>query len=90
DYCVNNEKADSFYEGARRIIRGLDRDAFVPDMAGIRPKLAGGGVKDFAITHEATRGLEGAINLVGIESPGLTACLAIARHVGKMVQEILT
>ncbi|MGE5237540.1 MAG: NAD(P)/FAD-dependent oxidoreductase, partial [Chloroflexota bacterium] len=40
DYCVNNEKADSFYEGARRIIRGLDRDAFVPDMAGIRPKLA--------------------------------------------------
>jgi L-2-hydroxyglutarate oxidase LhgO len=89
DYSVNSEKADIFYGGASRIIRGLDRQALVPDMAGIRPKLAGEGIRDFVIAHEAARGLEGAINLVGIESPGLTACLAIARYVGGMAREVL-
>jgi L-2-hydroxyglutarate oxidase LhgO len=88
DYTVDTKKADAFYEGARKIIQGLDRDAFVPDMAGIRPKLAGEGVRDFVIAHEAARGLEGAINLVGIESPGLTACLAIARIVARIVGEV--
>lgn len=89
DYGVNSGKADVFYESASRIIRGLDREAFVPDMAGIRPKLGGEGVRDFVIIHEKDRGLEGAVNLVGIESPGLTACLAIARHAGTMVREIM-
>ncbi len=58
-------------------------------MAGIRPKLRGEGVRDFYIRHEADRGLPGLVNLVGIESPGLTACLAIARTVEGLVDEYL-
>ncbi|MCK7467577.1 MAG: hypothetical protein MZU91_05260 [Desulfosudis oleivorans] len=58
-------------------------------MAGVRPKIAGEGTKDFAIRHEADRGLEGFINLVGMESPGLTACLSVARLVGRLVKEVM-
>ncbi|MFW0860216.1 MAG: hypothetical protein AAGB97_08730 [Dehalococcoidia bacterium] len=61
-----------------------------PEMAGIRPKLEGpdGDFRDFVIRHEHDRGLPGFINLVGIESPGLTACPAIAKYVGSMIREI--
>jgi L-2-hydroxyglutarate oxidase LhgO len=41
--------------------------------------------RDFIIKDESDRGFEGLINLIGIESPGLTSCLAIARHVDGMV-----
>lgn len=60
-----------------------------PDTAGIRPKLSREGEpsRDFVIRHEADRGLPGLINLVGIESPGLTAALAIGALVGRMVRE---
>ncbi|MBI5641256.1 MAG: NAD(P)/FAD-dependent oxidoreductase [Nitrospirae bacterium] len=91
DYAVDPGKRDSFYEGAVRIIPGLDREAFIPDMAGIRPKLYGEGdkVRDFVISDEADKGLPGLINLVGIESPGLTASPAIAKMVAGMVQKYL-
>ncbi|MBF0317034.1 MAG: NAD(P)/FAD-dependent oxidoreductase [Nitrospirae bacterium] len=88
DYTVDDSKRDRFYEGACKIIRGIDKDALVADMAGVRPKIKGEGVQDFLIRHENKRGLEGFINLVGIESPGLTACLAIASRVGKFVDDI--
>jgi L-2-hydroxyglutarate oxidase LhgO len=45
--------------------------------------------KDFIIRHESNRGLAGLINLVGIESPGLTASLAIGRYVKAIVAEII-
>jgi len=43
--------------------------------------------RDFVIAHEEKAGFPGLINLIGIESPGLTASLAIARYVGRMVKE---
>lgn len=88
DYTVDASKRDSFYEGARKFINGLDKDAFFPDMAGIRPKLARDDFRDFIINNEAEKGLDGLINLVGIESPGLTASLAIAEYVGSIVDRL--
>lgn len=89
DYRVDAGMRNSFYERAGRIIKGLNRESFSPDMAGIRPRAGGGGEGDFVIRHESDRGLEGLINLVGIESPGLTASLAISREVYKMVADYL-
>lgn len=62
-----------------------------PNMSGIRAKLQGPGdpFRDFVIRHEEDRGLPGLINLIGIESPGLTSAPAIAEMVGEMVDEIL-
>ena len=60
-------------------------------MCGIRPKLQGPGedVRDFVISEENRLGLPGWVNLVGIESPGLTACMAIAKRVSNLVQQIM-
>lgn len=89
DYSVSSSKRDAFFEGASRIIKGLEKEAFMPDMSGIRPKISGEGVKDFIIREESDKRLPGLINLVGIESPGLTACIAIARYVADIVGRIL-
>jgi L-2-hydroxyglutarate oxidase LhgO len=56
-------------------------------MAGIRPKIKGDGIKDFVIKDEIYRGMAGFINLIGIESPGLTASLSIAKHVKSMIHQ---
>ncbi len=87
DYRTDPSKGQTFYEGAASIIEGLDPRAFVPEMAGIRPKLAarGAGPRDFVIADEAGEGSPGFINLIGIESPGLTAAPAIAEYVSGMV-----
>lgn len=90
DYKVDGNKRDLFYDGASRIIRGLDREFLVPDMAGIRPKIRGAGIKDFVIKHEKEKGLEGFINLIGIESPGLTAAPSIAKMVRGIISEVLS
>ena len=60
-------------------------------MAGIRPKLQepGGDIKDFVIRDESDKNLPGFINLIGIESPGLTASPAIAEYVGGLVVDLL-
>ncbi|HVN72089.1 MAG TPA: NAD(P)/FAD-dependent oxidoreductase [Desulfomonilia bacterium] len=86
-YDVNPSHAKYFLESAKRLLPFLDEDDLMPDMAGIRPKIQppGGEVRDFVIRHEADRGLFGLINLIGIESPGLTSCLAI----GEMVKGLL-
>jgi len=83
DYAVHESKRHSFAESVRRILPCIEDNDLVPDMSGIRAKLQGKGepVRDFVIIHEKERGLEGLINLIGIESPGLTASAAIARHV---------
>ena len=59
-----------------------------PDMSGIRPKLQteGGKVQDFVIREESDKGLPGFVNLVGIESPGLTASPAIAKYVRRLME----
>ncbi|MCX8030727.1 MAG: NAD(P)/FAD-dependent oxidoreductase [Thermodesulfovibrionales bacterium] len=89
DYQVSPVKRDYFYESANRIISGLEREYFLPDFSGIRPQLKGDGFKDFLIKHEIDEGLPGFINLIGIESPGLTASLAIGRMINNMVSHIL-
>jgi L-2-hydroxyglutarate oxidase LhgO len=88
DYTVDAGKKDTFYQGATKIIRGLEKDSFYPDMSGMRPKIKGEGIKDFVIRHEADRGLPGLINLIGIESPGLTSCLSIAALVRNMMKDM--
>lgn len=76
------------YQAAKSYLPFLEYGDLQPDMAGIRPKLQGPGQpwRDFVIRHEADRGLPGIINLLGIESPGLTSCLSIAGSVADMVQ----
>lgn len=86
-YEVDAGKRDAFWEAIRRYLPGLDREDLIPDTAGVRPKLQGpgDGFRDFVIRHEADRGLPGWYNLIGIESPGLTASLAIANEVAAMM-----
>ena len=81
DYKVDSNKIGIFYESVKKIIKGVDKEAFVPEMSGIRPKIRGEGIKDFVIKDEIDRGMGGFINLIGIESPGLTASLCIAKYV---------
>lgn len=81
--------APAFFESALHLLPFLKLEDLTPDTAGIRPKLQtpGGRQRDFVISHESERGLYGMINLVGIESPGLTSCLAIARHVSRIIEQ---
>jgi L-2-hydroxyglutarate oxidase LhgO len=90
DFKVDASKRDSFFLGASKILSGLDVESFAPDMAGIRPKLQGPGegVQDFIIREESDKGLPGFIDLIGIESPGLTASLSIAEMVKGIVADI--
>ncbi|MCW3489507.1 NAD(P)/FAD-dependent oxidoreductase [Dethiobacter alkaliphilus] len=83
DYSVDENNVGDFYEAVKGYLPFLDIEDLEPDMAGIRPKLQGPGdpFRDFIIRHENKRGLRGVINLVGIDSPGLTCCLSIARMV---------
>ena len=85
EYTVDERKKAVFYKSACKIITGLEESRFTPDMAGIRPKLKGEGVMDFIIRHETANGLPNFINLIGMESPGLTASLAVARHVRSLL-----
>jgi L-2-hydroxyglutarate oxidase LhgO len=86
DYSVDETHKEYFYSSARRFLPFVELEDLAPESAGIRPKLQGPGddFRDFLITHEEKVGLPGLINLIGIESPGLTAAPAIARLVGKM------
>ncbi len=85
DYTIDDRKRETFFTSACKIIRGLDASRFSPDMAGIRPKLKKPGVADFIIQQETGNGLPNFINLIGMESPGLTASMAIARHVREIL-----
>ncbi len=87
DYEIDSSKKELFYKSAKRFLPFLELEDLSPDMAGLRAKLQAPGEKerDFVISHEDKKGLPGLINLIGIESPGLTASLAIAKHVESMV-----
>lgn len=88
DYQVDPRRADVFYDAIRRYWPDLEDGALQPGYAGIRPKLQGPGqpAVDFWIQGPAEHGIAGLINLFGIESPGLTACLAIGDYVLELVQ----
>jgi L-2-hydroxyglutarate oxidase LhgO len=83
DYTVEPSRQEGFARGIRQWWPGLDPTRLQPAYAGIRPKLIGpdGGFADFRIDGPETHGLPGLVNLFGIESPGLTSCLAIAERV---------
>ncbi len=87
DYQVNADKGKQFYEAAVKFLPFIRREDIVPDMSGIRPKLQGPGegFRDFVISED----LPGFINLVGIESPGLTAAPAIALYVKNMLNSVI-
>jgi L-2-hydroxyglutarate oxidase LhgO len=89
NYAVDPRRGDKFYDDIRRYWPDLPDGALAPDYAGIRPKLgpAGSPVLDFRIEGPALHGVPGLVNLFGIESPGLTSCLAIAEHVAGLVGE---
>ena len=91
DYSIDNRNKRLFYDSARRFLPSIEYDDLEPEMAGIRPKLQepGGDIKDFMIRDESDRGLPGFINLIGIESPGLTASPAIAKYVGGLIEGLL-
>jgi L-2-hydroxyglutarate oxidase LhgO len=86
-YQVDGDGQEEFHSIARRFLPFLELDDLAPDMAGIRPKLyrKGEPFRDFIIKEEGDRGLSGLINLVGIESPGLTCCLTIAESVDRLL-----
>jgi L-2-hydroxyglutarate oxidase LhgO len=87
DYAVNETHKQAFYNSAKRFLPFVELEDLAPESAGIRPKLQGPGeaFRDFVIAHEEKLGFPGLINLIGIESPGLTASLAIARYVGRIM-----
>jgi L-2-hydroxyglutarate oxidase LhgO len=87
EYAVDAAKRERFAAAARRYVPSLDEAWLTPDQAGIRPKLAGPGeaFRDFVIAEEGARGLPGLVNLVGIESPGLTASEAIGARVAGLL-----
>jgi L-2-hydroxyglutarate oxidase LhgO len=91
DYLVTDTHKDAFYQSAKRYLPFIEPEDLAPEFAGVRPKLQAPGelFRDFVIAHEDKAGFPGLINLIGIESPGLTAAPAIAQYVGRMVAEIL-
>jgi L-2-hydroxyglutarate oxidase LhgO len=88
-YEVDPAKAEHFAEAIRRYLPEIDAQWLAPDYAGIRPKLAGPGeaFRDFEIDDGASVGRPGFVNLLGIESPGLTASPAIAEHVAALLRD---
>ena len=91
DYAMDDRNQRLFLDAVKRYLPFIEYADLAPEMAGIRPKLQepGGEVRDFVIRDESDKGLPGLINLIGIESPGLTASPAIAEYVGGLVDELL-
>ncbi len=83
DYAVDPGRASSFYAEVRRYWPGLRDSALQPAYSGVRPKIHGPGepLPDFCVQGASEHGVPGLVNLFGIESPGLTSCLALADEV---------
>jgi len=83
NYDVDPRRADSFYAAIRTYWPDLPDGALEPAYSGLRPKIArpGGSATDFLVQTERDHGVPGLVNLFGLESPGLTASLAIAEGV---------
>jgi L-2-hydroxyglutarate oxidase LhgO len=88
DYNVDAARAARFYPAIRTYWPSLPEGSLQPAYAGIRPKISGPAepAADFRIEGPESHGVPGVINLFGIESPGLTASLAIADHVASLAR----
>jgi len=89
DYAVDPRRSERFYAAIRRYWPGLPDGALAPGYAGIRPKISGPQepAADFLIQGPAEHGVRGLVNLFGIESPGLTASLALADDVAALLND---
>ncbi|AMN47433.1 FAD-dependent oxidoreductase [Steroidobacter denitrificans] len=87
DYRVDPQRGESFYAAIREYWPTIPAGSLQPAYAGVRPKLVGPGFAagDFDIEDAAAHGIPGLINLLGIESPGLTSSLAIGEHVALII-----
>lgn len=87
EYSVDKSKQVDFYTAAKKYLPFLELEDLHPDQAGVRPKLQkpGDAARDFIIKNESEKGHPNLINLIGIESPGLTSCLAIAEYVEDII-----
>jgi len=86
-YEIDASKAEKFASAVRRYLPELEASDLSPDFAGVRPKLQGPGepFRDFVVEEASRHGAPGLVNLLGIESPGLTASSALARRVADLV-----
>jgi len=89
DYSFDYSRGPLFYEAIRKYYPGLKDGQLQPGYTGIRPKVSGPNeaAADFLIRGPKDHGIAGLVNLYGIESPGLTASLAIAAHVRGLLQD---
>ena len=87
DYAVDPARRAAFASVVRKLLPDLADEDLSPDTSGIRPKLCStdGSPRDFVIAEESARGLPGLVDLIGIDSPGLTASLAIAERVASLL-----
>ena len=90
DYKVDDSQKRVFYRAAKKFLPYVEFEDLEPEFAGIRPKLQAPGeaFRDFVIAHEYRAGFPGLINLIGIESPGLTASPSVAKYVAKIVAQL--
>jgi L-2-hydroxyglutarate oxidase LhgO len=100
NYIVDERRSDVFYAAIRKYWSAIPDKCLIPDYSGIRPKLYGPvpgpnsigdqvkvrDVHDFAIEGPETHSVRGLVNLLGMESPGLTSSLAIADHVVRLLK----
>jgi L-2-hydroxyglutarate oxidase LhgO len=86
DYAVDPARAERFYPAIRKYWPALPDGALMPSYSGMRPKIVPPQIasQDFVIQGPKDHGVDGLVNLFGIESPGLTSSLAIADHVGEL------
>jgi len=86
DYAVDAKRVGLFAEAIRQYWPGLSEARLYPAYAGIRPKISGPGepARDFCISGPKEHGVAGLVNLFGMESPGLTASLALGEYIAAM------
>ena len=89
DLHIDPARGDAFYAEVRKYWPALPEGALLPAYAGMRPKISGPNAPaaDFCIQGPLQHGVPGLVNLFGIESPGLTSCMAIGNHVVDMLQK---
>jgi len=89
DYAVDPARAERFYPAIRKYWPALPDGALMPSYSGMRPKIVPPQIatQDFVIQGPREHGINGLINLFGIESPGLTSSLAIADYVGELARQ---
>ena len=90
NYTIDDSLINDFFQAASRYIVDLKIEDLSLNFSGIRPKINSKNhtFQDFYISHEIEKGFPGWINMIGIDSPGLTSSIAIGEDVAKMIQNV--